>query len=166
VSEQSVDELMAAYVRPYYLKMMGVNAGRAERSVLASVKETSRTVTADTVLRLLRHDWRERVMGAWYAARVGGPEVTTEVLGALQTSQGSLDAPALATAAVVLAGPDSLDAIEHYHPEDEDGATTMSAAADYLRERYHVTSTLSPAEPAAREVFDGLVEIAERIRGD
>jgi hypothetical protein len=112
--------------------------------------------------------WRERVMGAWYAIRVGGPDATAAVVDALCTSLGSLDAPPLATAAVVLACPAAVDALEHYFAADQAhdwGASGVTAAAaQYLCEHHGVTTSLPPPTPADRDVFSALVDVARRLQ--
>ncbi|MEU4478454.1 DUF6000 family protein [Micromonospora sp. NPDC023966] len=112
MDQGSSEGLVAQYVVPFYLDMMGTNALRYGLPLLAAVAEANRAITATDVIALLRDGWRTRVMGAWYSVGVGGADVTAAVLHALATSRGSLDAPPLATAAVFLAGPDATEALQ------------------------------------------------------
>jgi hypothetical protein len=114
VDNASIGELAARYVTPFYLHMMRVNAVQCGPALLDDIASVGADALASDVIGLLRLGWRERVMGAWYAVGVGGPDVTAAVLEALRTSGGSLDAPPLATAAVVLAGPAALDTVSRH----------------------------------------------------
>jgi hypothetical protein len=168
VDNASIGELAARYVTPFYLDMMRLNAVEYGPASLDDITAAGADVVASDVVRLLRLAWRERVMGAWYAVRVGGPDVTAAVLDALRTSGGSLDAPPLATAAVVLAGPAAVDALEHYFAADQAhdwGASGLiAAAAHYLREHHGITASLPPPTPADRDAFVALVHFARRLQ--
>lgn len=171
MTAKPLDDVAKRYVAPYYLKMMGTNASRASEVLLTDVAEASRRVAAADVLRLLRSGgWRERVMGAWYATQIGGPEVTAAVLQAVRTSRGALDAPALATAAIILAGADAIEALEHYFAADQAGqwgaAGLIAAAADHLREHAQASSTLPTPSPADTEAFRQLIDVTRRLRSD
>lgn len=148
--------------------MMRVNAVQYGSALLDDIVAAGAEAPASDVVRLLRLAWRERVMGAWYAVRLGGPDVTAAVLDALRTSQGSLDAPPLATAAVVLAGPAAVDGLEHYFAADQAhdwGASGLiAAAAHYLREHHGITTSLPPPTTADRDVFSALIDVARRLQ--
>jgi hypothetical protein len=120
---ESIGELAARYVSPFYLHMMRINAVKYGPALVVDVDiaAAGADLTASSVVRLLGLAWRERVMGARYGVRVGGPDVTDAVLRALRTSQGSPDAPPLATAATILAGPAAIDGLEHYFDADQAG---------------------------------------------
>ena len=92
------------YVQPFYLKMMRTNAVEYGAALAPDIADVGRAAGPEDVIQLLRGYWRERVMGAWLSILHREPAVTAAVLQALVTSQGSLDSPPLATAAVVLAG--------------------------------------------------------------
>ena len=168
VDGASIDELAARYVRPFYLQMMAVNAVRAEPALLADIAAVGTDATASDVVRLLRLAWRERVMGAWFAVRVREPEVTAAVLEALRTSRGSLDAPPLATAAVVLAGPAALNALEQHFAADRAngwGASQLiTAAAHHLGGQHRIAALLPAPTAADRDAFSALVLVARRLQ--
>jgi hypothetical protein len=127
------DERLERLVTPFYLRMMRLNAVEHGDSLVAELAAAGDQATSDEVTWLLRSFWRERVAGAWLSLRHDDdPAVTAAVLEALRTSQGSLDAPPLATAAVVLAGSDALDALRQYVMADlaaDWGAANFVAAA-------------------------------------
>ena len=164
----SLDDLAARYVAPFYLDMMRVNAVAHGPALAAHIAQAGRGMTAADVIRLLALDWRKRVMGAWYAVMVGGPEVTAAVLRALRTSHGSLDALPLAAAAVTLAGPDALGALKEYFAADEaegwgaDG--WIAAAAHHLVDHYAVTTALPCPASSYRDTFSALLDIARRLQ--
>jgi hypothetical protein len=111
-------ELADRFVRPWYLKMMRLNACEYGQALAAEISRAGRQADDDILVRLLRSGWRERVMGAWMAVTRDSERVTKEVLTQLERSHGSLDAPPLATASVVLAGPMSMPALVRYHEAD------------------------------------------------
>ncbi|MGC5017107.1 hypothetical protein [Micromonospora sp. DT47] len=168
VEQRSTDGPIARYVVPFYLDMMGTNALRYGLPSLAAVAEVSRAATPSDVIALLYDSWRPRVMGAWYSVGVGGPEVTAAVLHALATSRGALDAPPLATAAVVLAGPEAVEALEQYFAADQAkgwGASgVIAAAADHVRLHHHVATSLPLPTDADRDTFTALIDIARRLQ--
>ncbi|WP_406076756.1 DUF6000 family protein [Micromonospora sp. NBC_00858] len=168
MDQGDTDELIERCVVPFYLDMMGTNALRYGRPLIAALAEVSRGATPADVMALLRDGWRPRVMGAWYSVGVGGPEVTAAVLHALATSQGSLDAPPLATAAVVLAGPEAIEALEQYFAADQAegwGASgVIAAAADHVRRHHHVATPLPLPTDADEVTFAALLDIARRLQ--
>lgn len=111
---------------------MRLNALTNGRELLDSLVEVGRTVSSDEAIGLLQGFWRERVMGAWFSLLHDDDRVRVEVLQALSTSNGSLDSPPLVVAALLLAGPASLPALETYAGRDasaEWGACGFAAAA-------------------------------------
>src|SRR5260370_28458397 len=90
----------ARFVQPFYLKMMRLNAIQYGPRLAADIVVAGRTASPADVISLLGSNWRERVMGAWFALLQADPSVTEAVLQALSTSHGSLDAPPLPAPAV------------------------------------------------------------------
>ena len=158
----------ARFVQPFYLKMMRLNAIRYGPRLAADVVAAGGTASPSDVISLLRSNWRERVMGAWFALLQADPSVTEAVLQALSTSDGSLDAPPLAAAAVILAGARALPALETYYATDlanEWGAAGIAAAAvDHLRRIQHVESGVPSPAADAIQSFAQLIEVAEALR--
>jgi hypothetical protein len=107
-------------------------------------------------------------MGAWFALLHDDQSVIEAVLRALSTSQGSLDAPPLAAAAVILAGAHALSALETYYAADlsnEWGAAGIAAAAvDHLRRIHQVDSRIPPPGENAVQQFTQLMQVAEALR--
>jgi hypothetical protein len=104
--------LQLRVVRPFYLKMMGLNALHYEIR-WQELARLSRKVRDDEVITLLRGLWRPRVMGAWLSA--GREErLAAELLSSLQTSAGSLTAPPLAAVAVRGLGLAAVPALRTY----------------------------------------------------
>ncbi|MET8360965.1 hypothetical protein [Micromonospora sp. NPDC005171] len=81
---------------------------------------------------------------------------------------GALDAPPLATAAVVLAGPEAIDALERYFAADQAerwGASgIIAAAADHVRRHHHVTPSLPAPDKTDQDTFAALLGIAHRLQ--
>ena len=163
------DGSMLPHVKPYYVKMMRLNGASHGRSLIQDIVRDSNSLTARDVVGLLRGEWRARVMGAWYAVCIGGPEVVDAVLRAVRTSRGSLDAPPLATAAVVLAGPQALPALEHYYAADAAGTwgagDVVAAAVDHLRVTHELRHLLTPppTEQGA-DAFRALLDVAGELQ--
>ncbi len=158
----------ARFVQPFYLKMMRLNAIQYGPRLAADIVVAGRTASPADVISLLGSNWRERVMGAWFALLQADPSVTEAVLQALSTSHGSLDAPPLAAAAVILAGAHALPALETYYAADlanEWGAAGIAAAAiDHLRRIQHLESGVRPPDANAIQWFAQLIEVAEALR--
>ena len=158
----------ARFVQPFYLKMMRLNAIRYGPRLAADIVAAGRAASPSDVISLLRSNWRERVMGAWFALLRDDPSVTEAVLQALSTSHGSLDASPLAAAAVILAGARALPALEIYYAADlanEWGAAGIAAAAvDHLRRTQHLESSVPLPDANAIQSFAKLIEVAEALR--
>jgi len=122
------------FVLPFYLKLMRSNATWVGHEVWDGLVATGRTADIDDVVWLLRVGaWRPVVMGAWLSLRFGPEEILSEVLEALQGSGGSLTAPPLATAAVILGGPAALPALRDSQARlDEGSCPTLDAAIGQL----------------------------------
>lgn len=127
-----VDEVDDRCVKPFYLKMMGFNALTCEEEVLRLIRQVGAGLDAGAVVKLLRGEWRPRVMGAWYALLHDTHEVRQALLYSLETSAGTLTAPALATAAIALAGIEAVPSLTAYAAADvshQYGAAGFIAAA-------------------------------------
>lgn len=151
-------------VVPFYLEMMGENAARADDRLLAAVRESGRQVTLKEVTRLLRDDWRPRVMGAWYAVVLDSRALREVLSASLVSSAGSLTAPPLAAAATALLGADAIPALEAY----AGGASANS----YLGSEGFVAACIErlggdPSRPASddeRHAVQGLLAAAHKLR--
>lgn len=162
------DELLDRCVGPFYLKMMRINAAEHGLSLAPDISRVAPSVAPEDVIALLRDHWRPRVMGAWLSVRYEGAEVRRAVLHALETSLGSLDAPPLAVAAVVLGGPDAAPSLEKYFAADEANAWGASgfvaAAGAHIRECLGADLLLRRPEPRDIEDFHSLMRVAQRLR--
>jgi len=168
VDQGDIDDVIDRCVVPFYLDMMGTNAIRYGQPLTTALADASRGVTPAQVTALLRDGWRPQVMGAWYSVTVAGAEVTTAVLHAVATPRGALDAPSLATAAVVLAGPEAIEALERYFAADQAkgwGASgIIAAAADHVRRHHHVNTSLPAPSKTDQDTFAALLDVARRLR--
>lgn len=162
------EELTERFVTPWYLKMMRRNACEHGGELAPAIARVSIQADNDVVLRLLRLGWRERVMGAWLSVTRDSEPVVTEVLRWIEGSHGSLDAPPLATAGVVLAGPDCMDALVAYYEadlaSDWGAADVIQEAANYLEGHFNVPNPLPQPPNGSRRTFEALVGVAEAIR--
>ncbi|MDA0171825.1 DUF6000 family protein [Solirubrobacter taibaiensis] len=125
------------FVAPFYLAMMGTNALQyAEADLLRRVVAVGRDASVVDVVWLLRGEWRPRVMGAWFSLLHDSEAVTRAVLQSLETSHGSLTAPPLAVAAVVLANHEAQSALAAYVARDVlhdwGSAAFVGAAMEHL----------------------------------
>lgn len=152
-------------VSPFYLKMMRLNAIEYGDELAAAMSKASRSVGAAEVIDLLGQFWRERVMGAWFSLLCTDDDtVLPAVLRALTTSNGSLDAPPLTVAAVVLGGAESLPAIELYVERDVEADWGASGFGVAAIERLGGSTTTAIASDEDRAALAALLELARRLR--
>lgn len=109
-----MDAFTQTFVKPHYMRLMGLGALRHGLADAPEVRRLAGLLPPSRVNELLAADWRERVVGAWYAVAHPTPAVRAAVLRSLETSAGSLTAPPLATAAVFLNGSAALPALCTY----------------------------------------------------
>lgn len=154
------------FVTPFYLAMMGTNAiEHAEADLLRRVVAVGRDASVVDVVWLLRGEWRWRVMGAWFSLLHDSEAVTQAVLRSLETSGGSLTAPPLAVAAVLLADHEAESALAAYVAEDVlhgwGSAEFVSAAMEHLGMR-------APVELSQRHRsdFEQMHAIGKAVRDD
>jgi hypothetical protein len=161
--------LIDKYVQPFYLKMMRYNATTNGERLAPEIAPIAAAASADDLLALLGAFWRERVMGAWLSVASTDRRVHAAVIRALTNSQGSLDSPPLAVAAILAIGPGALDALQAYHDADVannwGAADTARAAVQHLRLSADVRSSLPVPEERTREAFDRLMHVGNLIRG-
>jgi hypothetical protein len=164
----SSEELAEHFVRPWYLKMMRLNACEHGAQLAPEIARVAVEADDDTIVRLLRSGWRERVMGAWMSVTRDSEKIANEVLHQLEGSHGSLDAPPLAAAAVTLAGPAAIGSLAKYHradvAEEWGAAQVIQEAARYLHDRYGAPNPLPPTPNA--KVFESLLAVVAAIRGE
>ena len=134
------------FVAPFYLAMMGTNAiEHAEADLLRRVVAVGRDASVVDVVWLLRGEWRPRVMGAWFSLLHDTEAVTRAVLQSLETSHGSLTAPPLAVAAVLLAKHEAQSSLAEYVAQDVlhhwGSAAFVGAAIEHLGRRAPVELT-------------------------
>jgi hypothetical protein len=104
-------------VKPFYLKMMGLNS-LSHNVPFDTLREVARGTSDDEVAELLGSLWRPRVMGAWLA--VGRTQrLDAALLESLETSQGSLTAPPLATVALYGLGAEAVPSLNAYLRRDK-----------------------------------------------
>jgi len=156
-------ERRASLVDPYYLGMMQLNGLDADESLLRSLAASGRTTSSDEVAALLRDAWRERVMGAWFALFHDERDLGEALASSLATASGSLTAPPLAVAAVVVLGTGACDALAHYAVEDAAhgwGACGFAAAA-----LTHLDGAAAACQPTDddRQAFTALLGVARSL---
>src|SRR5260370_40073391 len=66
----------ARFVQPFYLRMMRLNSIQYGPRLAADIVVAGRTASPADVISLLGSNWRERVMGAWFALLQADPSVT------------------------------------------------------------------------------------------
>jgi len=173
-----VHEIEAAYVGPFYLKMMGLNALRHADGLWLQLIEAGRAVTDDEVRWMLagtvtverlrekmpatRH-WRPMVMGGWLALARPAGAVRDDLLAAMEHSGGSLTAPSLCVSAHLLAGAAAVPAMRAYPGRDQtrhDGSERFVGAA---LESLGAPAPVVP-DDQDRENFTSLLGLAGRLR--
>ena len=138
-----MNELEQRAVAPFYLKLTGLNAVRRNGGAQASddtqraeLVVAGRTVDLFDAKWLLNVGaWRPVVMGAWFSLQFDKAEIGTELRQAMRSSAGSLTAPPLATACVLLLGSESLPDLDHYastDPGSDGSAQFVGAAMQFL----------------------------------
>lgn len=152
-----------ALVLPFYLRLMGMNAVGHEPEVWDELVEVGRTATPDDVRALLRDPviWRPVVMGAWLSLRHARDDVGSVLLDALAGSAGSLTAPPLAVASVVLVGADAAESLQRSQARNaRDGSgCVLDAALDHLG-----AEPINDVRPDDRAGFADLLAFGQRLR--
>ncbi len=143
---------------------MRTNALEHGPGLLPEIAAASREAQPSDVVMLLRDPWRCSVMGAWLSIRQPEPEVKEALLLALARSHGSLDAPPLATAAVLVVKEQAIEALQTYCERDaaeQWGACGFGAAA-----LHHLDAETPACEPSEfdRQRFTGMLGLAQRLR--
>ena len=161
-----MNEVELTLVRPFYLKMMGLNALRLTEELWASLVATGRTVTVSEVGSMLRSGmWRPVVMGTWFSVVVPPEQIIDDLVVAMSRSQGSLTAPPLAATATLVAGAGAVPAMITYlefimAPIRRDGSEDIVAAAvEHL-------GTQPPIIPSdkGRQAFRDILDVATSLR--
>lgn len=150
-------------VTPFYLKMMRLNAIESGPEIAPSILAASSGVTADDVVALLRDPWRATVMGAWFGVLRDEEDVVDAVLSALARSQGSLDAPPLAVAAVVIAGERAVPALATYLQRD---VTARLGAAGFIAAAIEHLGGSTQVEQSKSDIDDlhAMMRVAMMLR--
>lgn len=161
-----MNEIESSFVKPFYLKMMGLNALRLTDELRASLIVAARTVrTSDVRWMLQSGHWRPVVMGAWFSLAVPTESVMDDLLTAMSESKGSLTAPPLAAAATLLAARAAVPAMVDYIdfivvPGRPDGSEAIVAAAvEYLGSDPVIALT-----DETRRTFRDIHDVAIRLR--
>lgn len=162
----SLNPIESRFVKPYYLKMMGLNALHLADHLWATLIETGRGVSAADVRWMLgTGHWRPVVMGAWFSLAVPAERIADDLLIAMTESKGSLTAPPLAVAAALGAGRAAVPAMINFinfnmEPTRRDGSESIVAAAiEHLGAGPHMVPSDS-----ARQSFNDLWDVGSRLR--
>jgi hypothetical protein len=156
----------STYVRPFYLKMMGLNAVRLTEELWASVIAAGRTITAGEVSTLLGTGmWRPVVMGAWFSLTVPAEQILDDLVLAMSRSQGSLTAPPLAAAATLVAGTRAVPAMITFI-EAMVASTRPDGSQDIVAAAVEHLGMQPPVAPSdrGRHAFHDILGVARRLR--
>jgi hypothetical protein len=160
-SVPGLSDLERRCVVPFYLKMMGLNA--IGRNVpFDELLNVARETTDDEVAALLSSQWRPRVMGAWLASG-RAQRLKPTLLASLETSAGTLTAPALATVALHGLAETAVPSLTAYLRNDLEhgwGAAPFVAA---VLERLGVRPENSAFDDQDRRNVDRMLLVARRI---
>ena len=166
--EAMLHKIESNLVKPFYLKMMGLNGLRVSDEFWAGMVAASRVVTVSEVNWMLSTGtWRPVVMGAWFSVAVPAESVRDNLLAAMAQSHGSLTAPPLAAAATIVAGPVAVPSMTAYleyimAPTRRDGSEDVVAAA---MEYVGAKPALAPTGQG-RQTFHDIARVAMRLRDD
>jgi hypothetical protein len=160
-----MDEIESTFVKPFYLKMMGLNALGVADDLWSDLVAAGRTVTVREVSWMLRTGhWRPVVMGAWFSVTVAAELVHDDLTVAMSRSQGSLTAPPLVAAATLVAGTAAVPAMTTYiefmtTSAFGDGSEDVVAAAV---EHLGAQAAIPPTDEG-RRAFLGVYDVAVRL---
>jgi hypothetical protein len=154
------------FVVPFYIRMSGAGAPYYLPKVQRALVRASTKVTGENVRWLLStRDWRRTAMGAWFALAVPAEEVRAAVLAGMGEAPRDDSALPLATVSAMLAGPDSIGAMETYldriidQPHRDQSFEIVAAAIA------HLGGTPPAAPPAwAIETFEELLATAQDLQ--
>ncbi len=161
---RGLSDLEERCVRPFYLTMMGLNA-LSHVVPYDALSEVGRRTSDEEVARLLRSEWRPRVMGAWFAAG-RTTRLASELLRSLETSAGTLTAPPLAAVAVHGLGSAAQPALLAYlriDLEQQHGSAGFIAAA---LERLGAAPEGIAIRDRDRTAVEGMLGVAYRLASD
>jgi hypothetical protein len=165
--DDTFEVLGPRFVRPIYLGLMGTGAAKNGAELLPDVVALGRAADPDVVVTLLRGFWRERVAGAWLSLLNGDDAVADAVVAALRTSRGRLDAPPLATAAVLLNAPGALESMADYHEADLasawGAAGFIAAASAHLAEAAQAHNPLPAPTVEDAEMFERVLNFGRFV---
>lgn len=157
---------LKSLVAPYYLKLMGAGITRADDLLLKRVGRSSRRVTDEQVLLMLRGTWRPLVMGAWYAIARNDSTLTAPVHHALETCLGHLTSPALITATLFYPSARTSVLLQEYAVADRERSWGMSqlaeAAIQHLESPSGVREDAEPEQATAQ--LRELLQRGEQLR--
>ncbi|MFM9918330.1 hypothetical protein [Lacisediminihabitans sp. H27-G8] len=110
LSNDEIEKVRREYTAPFYLKFR-----RDGLSLAPKIVELAHAASEAQVLFMLEtEEWRSRKMGALFALARKAPSIHKAVLRSLETSQGTLTAPELSSAAIVLHGNEALPSLVMY----------------------------------------------------
>lgn len=159
-------------VLPFYLKMMGLNAIWTDPVAAMDDEARTRLIHIGRSIDLLDVKWllnvgawRPVVMGAWFSLRFSATEIGTDLRHAMRASAGSLTAPPLATACVLVVGTTSLPDLEHYVQNDpgQDGSARFVAAA---AERLGSKPTAAITDDSYRDRLGEMLDLGTRLQSE
>jgi Family of unknown function (DUF6000) len=153
-------------VQPFYLQMMRLNAVQAGSEMTEMIASVAADVTVTEIVTLLRSDWRPRVMGAWFATAHDAAGIAEAVVDSLGTCFGSLTSPPLVTAALVHAGPTTLEALRAYVERDASNGWGAAGFAVAAIELLGGAVTAAIADDDDHQHLVAMLDIAARIRRD
>jgi hypothetical protein len=156
-----VTDLERRCVLPFYLKMMRLNA--LDHDVpLGILREVGRQTADSDVAGLLAAAWRPRVMGAWLASgrtqRLGAA-----LLESLETSQGSLTAPPLATVALHGLGAAAVPSLRTYLRRDLEHQLGCASFVAAVLERLDAAPGAVAIDARDRAAVSGMLLVARRL---
>jgi hypothetical protein len=155
-----LNDLERRCVLPFYLTMMGVSV--PAEVPFDTLREVTRTTSDDEVAQLLGSRWRPRVMGAWLASG-RALRLKAALLHSLETSLGSLTAPALATVALHGLGGSAVPSLMVYLEQDLAHRWGSAPFVSAVLERLGATPPRAAIDDQHRKAVDQMLAIARRL---
>lgn len=153
------------YIKPYYLKWMGLGPATdvGLQPLIPEVRERAFELSSTDISAMVRMQWRVQVMGTWFAIARADERFSAPVHGAFEACYGTLTAPALATAVLTYPNETTGGVLRAYRDRDSTrqygGSGIITAALRRLE-----PGGSEPDSPRDDEALGGLLDIARQLQ--
>jgi hypothetical protein len=167
IEERGGQRWIGTYIKPYYLKWMGLGAAkRAEaHELMPDVRERAGELSVEDISAMVFMQWRIQVMGTWYAIARADEAFIQPVHDAFAVCYGTLTAPALTAAVLTYGNRTTAGVLRAYRDQDithQYGASGIITAALRRLEPYPGGSGRTDDDDA----LDALLDVARQLQDD